>query len=300
MSLSIVRCATEGFQVARRSPGAIVVWGLYLFLAFIVFGAIVFLFAGSTIMEMVRNPSQFAGQGGDPRFVLGLLGRLGLGYLFGTIALIFMMAVLLGAMFRAVLMPQDKGFAYLQIGGREVKLAVSMLLIGLLFFVIFIVLGAVLGMTGMMGHYQPGQGVPAGVWLMYLVTFLIWVGFSMSYPASFMNNSVHVFEGWKIALRAYPQLVLMYLLLFVICFVMALVVGLVLGVLFAFTGGAAMISMSQAGAHGMPALGPAFIGVALVCFVLYMIFASFMSTLIYGAQAAAYRDLAGTDEAKVF
>jgi len=303
MSFPIVKCATEGFRVAGKHPGALVVWGLYYLLCIAVFVGILFAFAGPTLMQMVQNPGAMASS--DPTAMMGLMGKLGLGYLIGIVVMLFMVAILLGGIFRAVLMPQDGGFAYMKVGGREVKLAISTLLIGLLMVVVFMVFGVIIGLlaVGSMHGGQPDVGTMMGPMLLmrlliYAVALLVWTGFSMSYPAAFMQNGVRVFEGWKLAGKNFWSLLLCYLLVIVICVAMFVALIVVLGVLFAVVGVAGM--MGHAGAGGMPALGPGIIIVGIVSLVLYMLVGVLCAVLVYSAQAAAYRELAGVDQSKAF
>jgi hypothetical protein len=202
-------------------------------------------------------------------------------------------------------MPQDGGFAYMKVGGREVKLAISTLLIGLLMLVVFMVLGGIVGVmaVGSMRGGQANVGAMMGPMLLmrlviYAVAMLLWTGFSMSYPAAFMQNGVRVFEGWKLAGKNFWSLLLCYLLVVVICVAMVVALVVVLGVMFAAVGIAGM--MGHAGAGGMPALGPGVIIVGLVSLVLYMLVIVLCAVLIYSAQAAAYRELAGVDQSKAF
>ncbi|MBS0297686.1 MAG: hypothetical protein JSR45_15355 [Proteobacteria bacterium] len=301
MSLPIVKCATEGFRVAGRNPGALIVWGLYYLLCIGVFVGILFAFAGPAIMDMARNPAAMS-QSSDPSAMMALMGKLGLGYFLGLIVMLFMISVLLGGIFRAVLMPQDGGFAYLKVGGREVKLFLSSLIIGVIMFVVFAVAG---GVIGVVAFSSMRGGDPASMMgpmmllrlLIYVVAVLLWTGFSMSYPAAFMQNGVKVFDGWKLAGKNYWSLLLCYLLVVAICVAMFIALIVVLAVLFTVIG---VSGGMNAGAGGMPALGPGIIIAGIVALVLYMIVGVLCATLIYSAQAAAYRELTGTDQVKAF
>src|SRR6185503_6649340 len=119
--VSVGRALGAGFGLIRRHPGAIGVWTLvYIVLA---------LLPTYGVMAMMQPVYAQMAQG--PASPLALQSQMQMlqiqpiGWLLGLVC----QALLLGAAYRAVLFPEDKGFFFLRLGWRELWLGLSFLVL---------------------------------------------------------------------------------------------------------------------------------------------------------------------------
>lgn len=115
MSFFAPQCAFEGFRVVRRHPGAFLVWTLLLLGCVLAGAGIFYLASGPALSDIVQSH-------GADIFAPGVLDRLTPGLLAIYPLVAGFIAVLDAAVFRAVLRPYQRGFAYLAFGADELRL----------------------------------------------------------------------------------------------------------------------------------------------------------------------------------
>src|SRR4051812_4018115 len=128
-ALSISVAAFSGFSVVKHRPWLVLVWAATWFGSMILIGivfAIIFVASGAGALmsagnNLASNPSALA------PFIGGLLA----GYLFALIFLLLVKAVMVNAVYRSVLRPDDVGFAYIKLGAAEFRQLAVSLVIGL-------------------------------------------------------------------------------------------------------------------------------------------------------------------------
>lgn len=190
-----------------------------------------------------------------PPEVAMALGRMFLLYPVIIIGALVVSGVLMGAVFRAVLEPDDSSFAYLRVGMREVWLVlvnfVMRLLIGFatmpIVFVAMIIGVAVTVMAAASSPSGPGEIPPQLPMIFGIVWFLaimgaiaiqLWLGMRliMGLPMSFDHNQFRLFESWSFTRGHTWKLVGLLLLLVGIGIVIEIVV---VGICFAIVAGVA-------------------------------------------------------------
>jgi MFS family permease len=158
--------------------------------------------------------------GGDvtPEMIMPMMGSL-----FALIPVliltgIIVRSVLTGAIFRAVIMPRDSGWAYLRLGARELWLALLFIVLG--------ILGFFLGMLCMLvvvpiqvaaisiedPVFQMSVMRLAMLPLYGIMAFLT-VRFGMSLPMTFTESKFRLFESWDFTRGNGWRLFLMLLLM---------------------------------------------------------------------------------------
>lgn len=117
--------AFEGFRIVRDKPMLILAWTGIYFLSLIVMVLILLLPNLGTL--------QAATHGGGERDIDQLLARFGPWILVVLAMALVLVTVLPGAVFRAVLRPQDRSFAYIKFGADEWRMLGLYLIIVLIF-----------------------------------------------------------------------------------------------------------------------------------------------------------------------
>ena len=117
-------------------------------------------------------------------------------------------AVLSGAVFRAVLEPENRGFAYLRLGGRELWLGLLNLVAGILagFLIFAVVLAAaivavVLAVGLRAAQVQgPWIGLAEAPVVIAAVLVILWVcaRFALAGPMTFAEREFRLFESWNL------------------------------------------------------------------------------------------------------
>lgn len=195
----------SGFRLIGRHPGVVFTWGVaYLMVALV---PLLTLFWGDlpTVLGLYSRIMQSLMAGAvptanDPELMRqqGLLiafefSQLGLNLLAGTLVSC--------AVYRAVLEPERKAFAYLRVGLQELCVVASMLALGVLLVAVLIASSAAVGLIA--------QAVGTGSWIGGLILFLascaavallIWVALrlSMAAPMSFADRRFRLTEAWPL------------------------------------------------------------------------------------------------------
>ena len=152
---SVTEAATAGFGIVGRKPLVVVGWAVALVAALVLPALLCVAALGPGFVEMMRLAAAQKGQAGDPealerliRLNSSLTGLNMLYWLWST----FVKSVVCGAVFRAVLTPENGAWAYLRISSREMWLALVLLveqvLLGIAIFVMALVIGVVAAMAG--------------------------------------------------------------------------------------------------------------------------------------------------------
>lgn len=294
MSFSASQSAFAGFGVVRRNPLSFLVWTLlYLVFAGLAVGAL-FAVSGPTLMEIFRQGGARNTAGAvPPDFMLRLLPGLLVLY-----PILFVLgAILNAAIFRAVLRPEQKGFAYLSLGADELRLIAVSVVTGVVAF-------AFQFLVGMLKQALAGQG-GAGVLISLVVSLLYWclyiwaaVRVSLWAPQAFAERRIDFGRAWRLTGKRFWPLLGMLLLVLVVG------LGVLIGVVLLGAVAGAIAVAASMGGHGAASTGvasPAFIGIMGVVVLFYILGIALMTILLSAAYASAYKGLAAPpDQAEVF
>ena len=232
MEFSVTEASLAGFKLIGRRPLSFLVWAI----AWIVLGygglAALFYLSGSQLADSLRA---FPQANGDPQamafaalhFELGLLRVV---WPWGLWAWLLSI-VLQAGVFRAIIEPKNRGFAYLRIGGDEVRLA----LLHVIFFVLWILFCAAVGVAcafGIAGAQmlaQPWQGlaIAAGIILAICLVIVVLVRLLLAAPMTFAKKRLQIFDSWGVTRGHFWGLVGVVLLMFIFVAAIGIAFGLI-------------------------------------------------------------------------
>lgn len=296
---SAAAAITAGFRLIGRHPGVVLTWGLaYVLVAIAPVIAIfwgdlptlvgVYLKVMESLMAGVSPPVN------DPDLVRaqGLLLRFEVAQVGLNLLAITLVSC---AIYRSILEPERKAFAYLRVGLQELWVVASMLALGLLLFVVLVASSSVAGLIG--------QAVGTGTWTGGLILFLascgavalvIWMGLrlSLAAPMSFATRRFRLMEAWPLTYGQGWRL-------FGVALSLACII-LFIQMLLAAVDQALGLNAAMGGLDGLraflanPAAGLARLGPSLVGMVLMQILVSALTFTIWAAPfAEIYRELSG-------
>jgi hypothetical protein len=298
MTFSASETAFEGFRLIRREPRTFLIWGAVA----AVFGLVSFGAMYATGMQkMFAQMSSLPAGGGNPGAYLGgLFGFLIV--MFGLALLIY--SVVICGVYRTVLRPEEKGFARLRLGADEGRMALLIVIMGLLWLAAWIVIvialaiiGAVVGISAGAG---PSPGAAGGMVLVMLLIYLVallfgfWfaVQFSMAAPMSFAERRITVFKSMRVVKGHFWKLLGCFALLAVITCLLYVVVGsLQLALNLAVGGPNPYAAIMHPGEQ--PDLSRMFSPGAIAVSILVQFVAVLFYPIWFAPQASAYRQLTG-------
>ncbi|MBP7703911.1 MAG: hypothetical protein KA105_01345 [Caulobacter sp.] len=249
--IDVAQTAFAGFGVIARNPLALVGWAAFI----LVFGLLPVLLLIGGFAGSVRELAAAEAAGVDPNpeaFVPFFLTMFLLMPVL-MIASLLMRAMLTGAVFRAVLEPDNGRWAFLRLGAQELWLILVGFVMSMgLGFVYMLLLIPVfpLSLVARAGE-EPSPAVLAllPLWFCMVAAVLVFllVRLSMALPMSFAERNFRLFESWKLTEGNSWRLVLVGLILMALFFAIELVIwgvaliviGTVLGVGLAGQGEAA-------------------------------------------------------------
>ncbi|MCC7268968.1 MAG: hypothetical protein IT546_16730 [Caulobacteraceae bacterium] len=296
--IDVGRAATAGFGVIARNPLAVLVWGLVFFALTILpliltYGAI-----GPAFAEFIQNtPSD----GGEPDLsaVMRLQGQMMAANALTQLGQMAAQVLLMCAIFRAVLRPQDSSLFYLRLGKGELMAGLMLLFIGVLVFMgVFgaVLIGAIV-VAGAAAASTETAVVLGIVGVLALIVGGVWLALRLSLAPvmSFAQQGFPLVEAWKLTQGKVGSLFLVGLLMVLIVVTLEMVVfGALIGGAIAAIAGASLNEAALQAFFAQPVSAwsmqilPWVLGGGLVISLLGGVF----TTLASAPWAAAYRDLA--------
>jgi hypothetical protein len=234
MAFNASECAFEGFRLVRKRPAAFAAWCLF-YLLFVIAAVAAVIATLAPMFMQLAHPAAVMGSGqgsgfGDvaqvAAFVRNNLPILLVGAAVMIPLVLIWAVMMMCAIFRAVLRPDEKGFGYLRLGGDEVRMIGLHLLIFVLGLAVWLVVGGV-ALAAVLAA-KTGVAVPAGVWafvgllglLAVLAYVFVVVRLSLCAPQTFAERRITLFGSWRLTRGHFWGLFGMYLL--VIAIVIAL------------------------------------------------------------------------------
>ena len=303
---SATGAATSGFGLIGREPLAVLAWGLVVLVVLVLpcFGLV-----WMVIPDFAAFAKATEAQAGDPSGQAAISQMMQLQSKMMLFNLLYWLggtgvkAVLAAAVFRAILEPGQKGFAYLKLGAQELWLALVSLVMGVLAYMACVAAAIVVALSAALAYFvgvQSGQAAGVGACILVAVILglaaagaLIWamLRLSMAGPMSFSERKFLLFESWTFTRGQAWPLLGMTLLLGVIIVALELVLYAVFGVgVFAF--GLQLVQRMQA-MTGQPP--EAWLRLLWPYIAVFAFIGSLLSgparALVFAPWATAYRDL---------
>lgn len=261
MTVSATEAAFEGFRVTRRNPGAILVWaGVWLIgLVLMMAAALPFMAPWLEDIAAAEGDASALSAGARQALEYAVLASLPIGLLLQT--------VIMPAVYRAVLCPEDKGLAWLRVGADEARMLVVMLVLGL------VSLALNFGSIKLEELAAGTLALPLRLLLSLVVFALsvyVSVRLSLIAPMTFIRRKLAFREGLRMSGRMFwPLLGMTVIVMAMAAFVILLLI---------FIGWPLQIAMGGGGgAQGLGALLMLFllpIGMTLVTVILWAPFAA--------------------------
>ncbi|MBW4330120.1 hypothetical protein KY084_04430 [Stakelama sp. CBK3Z-3] len=214
-----------GFRVIRERPGAFAVWAAVYIVVTVAMGLL--------FMPDLQGLMTAQETGAAPEAVFARLGGMALFYPLLMLALL----ILNNAAFRAILRPADSRAAYLRLGMDELRVFA----LGLLFVIVFAVLGMIIAMVagvGMAfgpgrGSGTPGPGSIALFGLLGLGFFALWiflsVRFALAMPLTVLRRKIVIGDAWRLSRGHFWAMLGAFIVVFLIYMIAAVMVSLITG-----------------------------------------------------------------------
>ena len=304
--LSIGDAVGAGFQLIRRRPFEVLAWGLAgLVTAVATFGVFGSYYA-SVLGDLVRGGGMVNPMA-SPEGLASFQRMQGSSLLLSLFSA-FVDCVVYCAVFRAVIHPEQRRFAYLRIGAPEV-FALVLVIAGYVALVVMVVItiliiGAVV--AGLMAAHAAAVGVIVGVLgglaLLAGLAYAL-LRLSLIVPMMVSDGRFHFADAWCLTSRHVGALLVVSIAIFAVLLVAQIVIGLImlslgLGYLSSAVGGLSHLRefFLRSPAEMLASAAP-----LLVIFGVMSIPLTGCTFAIVGAPwARAFRDLAGPDLAAAF
>lgn len=286
-----------GFRIAREKPMVLVYWAAFYLLFTLATLLILVPIAGPALMQLQEldqaNP--------DPAEAMALFGKILPAFLLLLPLSFLYYGVIYAAVSRAVLDPAESRLGYLRFGAQELRQALLMLVLSLLFLAAYlglIIVGAIIVALTAVGG--PGL-IGFGVALMFLIVIsglvFLMVKFSLASPLTYATGKLNVFGSWKLSNGRFWPMLGAYLLATILMIIVYLLTAGIFFAVVAVAGGfeAATKMMSP----DLSSIGTALAPLSLAYFAVTAIVTA-MTTLIWvGPAAEIYRQLTTTSAGAV-
>lgn len=294
--------AFEGFRIIREKPKLVFFWGLVLLIGGTLAQVLMVAIAGP---DLERMQALMANPNPDPNTVVALAQNVVVAFTAAAPVLLITSAILSCAVFRATWFQGGGGqgkdddkaadrFGYLRVGADEARQFVVSILYFILATVLFFADAFVAGLAGMVAG-PAAPVVSAAVTLAgFAVVFLILVRLSLCGVQSFDRKTIDLFGSWTLTAKHGWTLLGGYVVTGIMAaFVYTLCSGIYWAVVMAVNGAqlAAVDHLMHTDATSLQAY---FTPLTIASMVIGNLLVSpLLVALMTGAQAAAYRTLAG-------
>jgi hypothetical protein len=301
---SATDAALAGFRAAREKPRAVAIWAGIM--AILSFG--VAIFAISTFGSKLTALTEAMEGNPDPQTTMAAMSGMWPLFVGSLLYVLVTNSVLLAAVNRLILRPQDSAAAYLRLGGDEVRQALVQVLLYLVLFFVYFVGVVIVALLGAIGATIGGAGLGVLLGLVAGVAVLaglvlLSVRLSFVSTLAFDTGRIDLKASWDMTKGRFWSLFGAY----VIATVLAVVVYLLLFVMIAAVG--AIASMAMGG--GLAAAGDALRGEAStlgelfsVSGVIRALLSGLMSVLVslivFAPAPTIYAQLRGRDVTETF
>ncbi len=259
---SIGEALGAGFGLVGRRPISVLTWGLaYVLLGVALPLGLVFWALGPDIVGLMSKLQSGLAPNADPQVFMALQAKIMVVQPVMILAPLIVETLVGAAAFRAVLEPDNRGFAYLRLGRRELWLGLVILVGGFLTMIalfmveiLALVLGLLLNLAFEAAHLDWAFRIVAFVALglvLLIGSLAVAVRFSLAGPMSFAEGQFRLFESWELTRGHGWKLLGLALLVAIIGMVLAILFecliagGVILAVLASHIGPADFTQLAQ-------------------------------------------------------
>lgn len=293
-SFSATDAAISGFRLVRDHRKAMGVWVLIATLVSAVVAVLTVTLFGAQLEALAAMGQDTATP--DPAETLQAMSRLGPAFVFSLVYMVVFYSVLLAAIYRAALRPDDSRNAYLRFGADELRQAGVSVLLTLLLFVAYIVALLVVAIViGVLAAVAPPAAALVGVILVpAAVCGLIYlaVRLSLANVLTFASGKINVFGSWTLTKGRFWPLFGAYFVATVLALVVYLLLITVVMTLGAALSGGNLANLSELMQSQGTSLESLTNPMGLVSLAVGGLTTVLTSVTLYTPSAAIYRDIA--------
>jgi hypothetical protein len=308
MAISVGSAVGAGFNVIGRRPLSVIAWGFFSYFAlFLLFGIGLAIVGLPVITKLLSSGTAFT-PADAAQMALVFLLALWPALMIVVVGMLFVAAIVQGAVIRSILQPDQTSFASLRFGREEGALVLLFLVYIPVTMVAWLVSFLVIGAAVLLARQIHGFG---GGFVAFLICVayalaLMWVllRFSLAAPMTFAERRVRFFGSWELTRGNGWTLFGLAWLMVLVWIAVGFAYGIVSGVVNALSFGAALASvMASVGAANVaqnpalllaawPTLALAYIPVLL----LQAAFNGVTQAIGQGPWADVYRQLKGSPD----
>lgn len=291
-TFSPTEAALEGFRIAREKPRVILVWAVVNLIVSVVMALVLVSAFGPTLVELEAMSQQGSE---DPEQALAMFERLAPLYALMIPAGLLVIAVTSAAVYRIVLRPEDDRFAYLRLGGDELRLVLLMLIylvlaIGFTFAVTLVAGLLAAGAAALGGGAGALIGVLIGLGTLAFMIFVI-VRLSLAGPMTFAQGRLKVFESWRLTKGHFWRLLGAYVLALALTVVVLLLALIIYAAIAAISVGGDLSQVGAVFAPDMSSVGAYFTTSMIIYLLFGAVLGAVQNAVLYAPPAVAYREL---------
>lgn len=291
---SATDAAFSGFREGRENFRTLLIWIPILGVLSLTMLVLMIVFAGPGLVALQQ---QQAASGSDPKAALEALKPLGTLYAVIIPYCLVFYGILYAAVNRMILRPSDRKLAWIAFGADELRQIGLMILMGLLFFAVYLVGVIVVGVLAAAIGAAAGTGVGilvgviAGLALLGLLVVMS-VRLSLASAQTYATGRINLFGSWKLTkgrvlpmLGAYLLALVLAMIAYAAVYAILLLVVITLGGGFAAAGGIFSPDMTSLQTYFTP--------MTLLYQLLAMIPAPFLMLIMLCPAPSIYRSLVG-------
>lgn len=291
MAFSATRAAFEGFRLIRARPGVILGWALFYAVALgVIIGGSILIFGATALADLLSGQDR---EYDSLEEILPFLQALAAFLGFLLVSLSIVAAIQLGAAYRAVLRPQDAGFAYMRFGADELR---QVLLMWVFFFIYLVIWGAPL--AAVVALHASEFMEEAGIVALYIVWFaaalgvsvFVGVRLSLAGPMTLAKRRLLLTSSWSLTRGRFWPLLGMYVLTLIFAIILSTLTD-ALGQALMGAVGLAAFDLHDPDSYDLPAWTGAMIAGGVAYAVVYVLSQAVTLAVFYAPQAAAFRDI---------
>lgn len=289
---SATDAAFSGFREGRENFRTLLAWIPILGVLSAAMVVLMIVFAGPGLMAMQQ---QQPATGSDPKAALEALKPVGALYAVIIPYCLLFYGVLYAAVNRMMLRPSDRRLAWIGFGADELRQMAVMILLGLLYFVVYLVGAIAVGILAAATAAAAGTGVAilvgviAGCALLALLVTLA-VRLSLSSAQTFATGRINLFGSWALTRGHFWPMLGAYLLAAILAVIAYIAVYAIL-LLVVITVGGGFAAAGGVFAPDMTSLQTYFTPMTLLYQLLAMIPAPFLLLIMVCPAPSIYRSL---------